>query len=195
MNKELVFKKEMRAFDINVDDIKPDEHIFGAIEEAIIKMRNECLIDRLEVVLNNNLIDIKDKITDNRTILGCRFSYADLSKDVSFIVRQDNEPTYEQLQKENKQLQEELEWTIGIVEHNRIISGKNKEIHQLKEKLDCDLQWAFKYEKQVDNWNKLKEYIKQEPTLYFYNDKLPFEVIIAKIINKMQELQGSNSNE
>ena len=106
MNKELVFKKEMRAFDINVDDIKPDEHIFGAIEEAIIKMRNECLIDRLEVVLNNNLIDVKDKITDNRTILGCRLSYADLSKDVSFIVRQDNEPTYEQLQKENKQLKD-----------------------------------------------------------------------------------------
>lgn len=40
-----------------------------------------------------------------------------------------------------------------------------------------------------DNWNKLKEYIKQEPTLYFYNDKLPFEVIIAKIINKMQEIE------
>lgn len=106
MNKELVFKKEMRAFDINVDDIKPDEHIFGAIEEAIIKMRNECLIDRLEVVLNNNLIDIKDKITVNRTILGCRISYADLSKDVSFIVRQDNEPTYEQLQQQNKKQKE-----------------------------------------------------------------------------------------
>lgn len=45
-----------------------------------------------------------------------------------------------------------------------------------------------------DNWNKVKEYIKQEPTLYFYNDKLPFEVIIAKIINKMQELEGSDSN-
>ena len=106
MNKELVFKKEMRAFNINVDDIKPDEHIFGAIEEAIIKMRNEYLIDRLEVVLNNNLIDIKDKITDNRTILGCRLSYADLSKYVSFIVRQDNEPTYEQLQQQCKKQKE-----------------------------------------------------------------------------------------
>lgn len=112
MNKELVFKKEMRAFDINVDDIKPDEHIFGAIEEAIIKMRNECLIDRLEVVLNNNLIDIKDKITDNRTILGCRLSYADLSKDVSFIVRQDNEPTYEQLQQENQKCKEVIDKAI-----------------------------------------------------------------------------------
>lgn len=119
MNKELVFKKEMRAFDINVDDIKPDEHIFGAIEEAIIKMRNECLIDRLEVVLNNNLIDIKDKITDNRTILGCRFSYADLSKDVSFIVRQDNEPTYEQLQQQCKKQKEVID-KINHILNNRI---------------------------------------------------------------------------
>lgn len=115
MNKELVFKKEMRAFDINVDDIKPDEHIFGAIEEAIIKMRNECLIDGLEVVLNNNLIDIKDKITDNRTILGCRLSYADLSKDVSFIVRQDNEPTYEQLQQQCKKQKEAIDKAIELL--------------------------------------------------------------------------------
>lgn len=115
MNKELVFKKEMRAFDINVDDIKPDEHIFGAIEEAIIKMRNECLIDRLEVVLNNNLIDIKDKITANRTILGCRISYADLSKDVSFIVRQDNEPTYEQLQQQNKKQKGAIDKAIELL--------------------------------------------------------------------------------
>lgn len=121
MNKELVFKKEMRAFNINVDDIKPDEHIFGAIEEAIIKMRNECLIDRLEVVLNNNLIDIKDKITDNRTILGCRLSYADLSKDVSFIVRQDNEPTYEQLQQQNKKQKEVINNFLDIVDKSKML--------------------------------------------------------------------------
>ena len=153
MNKELVFKKEMRAFDINVDDIKPDEHIFGAIEEAIIKMRNECLIDRLEVVLNNNLIDIKDKITVNRTILGCRLSYADLSKDVSFIVRQDNEPTYEQLQKENKQLK--------------------------------------------DNWNKLKEWLKEyeEGTYGLGSYETGLSDGLGDVIKKMQELEGSNSNE
>lgn len=121
MNKELVFKKEMRAFDINVDDIKPDEHIFGAIEEAMIKMKNECLIDRLEVVLNNNLIDIKDKITVNRTILGCRLSYADLSKDVSFIVRQDNEPTYEQLQQQNKKQKEVINNFLDIVDKSKML--------------------------------------------------------------------------
>lgn len=124
MNKELVFKKEMRAFDINVDNIKSDEHIFGAIEEAIIKMRNECLIDRLEVVLNNNLIDIKDKITDNRTILGCRLSYADLSKDVSFIVRQDNEPTYEQLQQQCKKQKEVIDKAVNDIQE--IIDAVNK---------------------------------------------------------------------
>lgn len=54
----------------------------------------------------------------------------------------------------------------------------DKEIYQLK-----------------DNWNKLKEYIKQEPTSDFYNDKLPFEVIMVKIINKMQELERGVSDE
>lgn len=51
------------------------------------------------------------------------------------------------------------------------------------------------YRKLEDNWNKLKEYIKQEPTSDFYNDKLPFEVIMVKIINKMQELERGVSDE
>lgn len=72
------------------------------------------------------------------------------------------------LKKENKQLQEELECTIGIVEHNRIISEKNKEIHQLK-----------------DNWAELKKYIKNE---------IPEDVFIdtewfVTILDKMLELE------
>ena len=81
--------------------------------------------------------------------------------------------SYEQLQQENKQIQEELECTIGIVEHNRIISEKNKEIHQLK-----------------DNWNKLKEFIAKEYYMY-----LPLEAStksITILINKMQELEESD---
>lgn len=116
MDKELVFKKEMRAFDINVDDIKPDEHIFGAIEEAIIKMRNEYFVDRLEVVLNNNLIDIRDKMTNDKTILGCKLSYANLSKDVSFIVRQDTKPTYDQLEQQIKKQKEVINKAVMYIE-------------------------------------------------------------------------------
>ena len=76
------------------------------------------------------------------------------------------------LKKENKQLQEELECTIGIVEHNRIISEKNKEIHQLK-----------------DNWNDLKKYAKE----IISTDN---ELYGTDLLDKMQELeQGSDSNE
>lgn len=110
---------------------------------------------------------------------------------------------------ENKQLKEELECTIGIVEHNRIISEKNKEIHQLKRIIkentilvkdeygdyqECNinpLRMKQKYEKQVDNWNKLKAYIKTE---------IPEDVFIdtecfVSILDKMQQLeQGSDSS-
>ena len=76
------------------------------------------------------------------------------------------------LKKENKQLQEELECTIGIVEHNRIISEKNKEIHQLK-----------------DNWNELKKYSKE----IISTDN---ELYGTDLLDKMLELeQGSDSNE
>jgi len=73
----------------------------------------------------------------------------------------------------------------------------------IEEWFNCnDFEYSDRYIKQLqqenkklkDNWNKLKEYIKQEPTLYFYNDKLPFEVIIAKIINKMKELERGVSD-
>ena len=37
------------------------------------------------------------------------------------------------LQQENKQLKEELKYTVPIVEHNKIVSEKNKENQQLKE--------------------------------------------------------------
>lgn len=74
------------------------------------------------------------------------------------------------LKKENKQLQEELECTIGIVEHNRIISEKNKEIHQLK-----------------DNWNDLKKYAKE----IISTDN---ELYGTDLLDKMQELEQGRDN-
>lgn len=91
-----------------------------------------------------------------------------------------------------------------------------KENKQLKEKLDFDLQWAFKYEKQVDNWNKLKEYLINDindrngtkivefeegnrvsetisPIYTLMEDK---SKTMREVLRKMQELeQGSYSNE
>ncbi len=48
---------------------------------------------------------------------------------------------------------------MQIEVYEQLIEQLQQENKQLKEKLDCDLQWAFKYEKQVDNWNKLKEFL------------------------------------
>ena len=82
---------------------------------------------------------------------------------------------------ENKQLKEELECTIGIVEHNRIISKKNKEIHQLK-----------------DNWSKLKEWLEKElgDRINPNKDKWLTGVYDAykETIDKMQELERSDSD-
>ena len=90
---------------------------------------------------------------------------------MSAVDRLNKVPDYNDLLKENKKLQEELEYTIGIVEHNRIISEKNKEIHQLK-----------------DNWNKLKEWLES-------NWEESQDIWFVKIINKMQQLEkGSDSN-
>lgn len=96
--------EELKEFDINLEDIEEDNNLFNNINEAVEKMRVATLKDRFEVVLNNNLIEIKDKYTGFRTILGCRISYDNLDKNVSFIIREDNKPTYGELEyKYNKQ--------------------------------------------------------------------------------------------
>ena len=73
-----------------------------------------------------------------------------------------------QLKKQVEEYQQELECTIGIVEHNRIISEKNKEIHQLK-----------------DNWNNLKEYLNYQSERVVGED----EYIYDEIYNEMQDLE------
>lgn len=104
---------------------------------------------------------------------------------MSAVDRLNKVPDYNDLLKENKKLQEELKCTIGIVEHNRIISEKNKETHQLK-----------------DNWIKLKEYIKETKLKEFeksYGKRYgktftQAEIIVCNmILDKMKEIeQGSD---
>ena len=98
--------------------------------------------------MNNEIKEILDRLEriDHKEY-SCGFEFADsgsFDEDCRCFEERKKMANYiTNLQQENQQLQEELEYTVGIVEHNRIISEKNKEIHQLK-----------------DNWNKLKECIK-----------------------------------
>lgn len=80
--------------------------------------------------------------------------------------------------------------TKSLFEEKERLQQENQ---QLKEKLDCDLQWAFKYEKQVDNWNKIKEYIGTE-WYCFDNESVEFK-IAKDILDKMQELKQGSYNQ
>lgn len=73
------------------------------------------------------------------------------------------------------------------------IDKLQQENKQLKEKLDCDLQWAFKYDKQLSNWNKLKEYIRKN---IIYDDVGMKILDPSSLEDYIQELeQGSDNNE
>lgn len=80
---------------------------------------NKEVKETIKILQNNSLV----KSGSYEFIGDSDITYAEIYILLKFI---------EDLQRENKQLHEELEWAIGIVEHNRIIGEKNKEIHQLK---------------------------------------------------------------
>lgn len=95
--------------------MKEDNNLFDNINEAIEKLKLKTLADRFEVVLNNNLIETKEKLTNYRTIFGCRITYDNLDKNISFIVREDTKPTYEKLeQRINKAIEyiENNQWEL-----------------------------------------------------------------------------------
>lgn len=80
----------------------------------------------------------------------------------------------------------DYEFYNSKLEENVKLQQENK---QLKEKLDCDLQWAFKYDKLVGNWVKLKEYITEaNKDLYWTNN-------YDDILYVMQELEKGNNYE
>lgn len=92
------------------------------------------------------------------------------------------------LQRENQQLKEQLLVTQDNEETFRL------EMEDITQTLGLDEDTLFDDVKAYagslkNNWNKLKEYVTNEPILDFYNDKLPFEIIIKKIKDKMQELE------
>lgn len=115
MNREVSLKSDLKMFNIDIDDIKLNPHFFEVLQEAIAKMREETLLKNLEVVLNNNLIEARYKPTNYRTILGCRVSYADLEKSISFIVRPDEKPSYKCLEQQCRKQKEVIDKAVGFL--------------------------------------------------------------------------------
>lgn len=106
-------KEELKQFDIDIDTIKPTNEFYNNLQDAIEELRKYTLKDRFEVVLNNNLIKCKENKTNFRTILGCRVSYDNLDRNISFIVREDTKPTYEELE-------ERINKAIKYIEENSL---------------------------------------------------------------------------
>lgn len=48
MDKDIILKKELKGFSINIDDIEPNDNILGALEQQVKKQK--------EVIDNINLI-------------------------------------------------------------------------------------------------------------------------------------------
>lgn len=117
-------KEELKEFGISLEDIEESNKLFENIQEAIDKIRQYTLTDRFEVVLNNNLIESKEKLTNYRTILGCRISYDNLDKNISFIVKEDNKPTYEELENIIKEVREYIEYQLEHLDFEKDTKAK-----------------------------------------------------------------------
>lgn len=89
---------DLEKLGIDIHSIEPNDDFMGELNKAIQTLREETLKNTFEVILNKNLIKVRETETNYRTILGCRISYKCLDKNISFIVKSDNKPTYEQLE-------------------------------------------------------------------------------------------------
>ena len=114
-----MIEKELKGFNINIDDIEPNEITHGAMQELIEKIIIEENVKRFEIVLNKNILNIKDRLTGIHGYMGLKLSLEPLEKDISFIIRPTNELTYDELQQENKQLKDKLsKIETLIINHN-----------------------------------------------------------------------------
>lgn len=111
-------EEKFKMFNIEVDDIENVDFENGMIQQIARKCADEYDLARLELVLNGNIITVKDKFTGIKSYMGMRVSLEPLEKNISFIVRPTNKPTYEDLLEENKQLKERLERIDNYLDKN-----------------------------------------------------------------------------
>ncbi len=111
-----------------------------------------------------------------------------------------HDSSFKKLQDKYKQLQQEKEKLKEIIKENTILVKDEYGDYQ-----ECNinpLEMKQKYDKQVDNWNKLKEYIETCISIIKENPidkRTSFEhsslSSLGATLSKMQELeQGSDSN-
>lgn len=110
--------KKLRAFNIEIDDIETINFENGMLQQIARKCAEEYDLKRLELVLNGNIITAKDKFTGINSYMGMRVSLEPLEKDISFIIRPTNKPTYDELEKENQELKDRIDKAVEYIEEH-----------------------------------------------------------------------------
>lgn len=93
--------------------------------------------------------------------------------------------------KKKKELKDEFELDIEfeVDKNNRV------DMNQVIELMIAYNKLFRTYKKQKDNWNELKEIIKKEQDYYMYRKDNRYRGFLYKLSEKIQELEGSDSNE
>lgn len=99
-------KEKLKLFKIEIDDIQNINFENGMLQKIARQYADEYDLKRLELVLNENIITAKDKFTGIHSYMGMRVSLEPLEKDISFIVRPTDKPTYDDLIKQNTELKD-----------------------------------------------------------------------------------------
>lgn len=100
----------------------------------------------------------------------------------------------DELQQENKQLKEQLLVTQTNEETFRL------EMEDITKTLGLDENTIFDdvkvYARSLkDNWNKLREVIRKKQDYYRYVKDNRYRKFLSELLDKMQELQGNDSDE
>lgn len=130
--------EKLKLFKIEIDDIENINFENGMLQKIARQYADEFDLKRLELVLNENIITAKDKFTGIHSYMGMRVSLEPLEKDISFIVRPTDKPTYDDLQKQNTELKDNwnklkewLEEMINEIKTNDIYDRTEYECTQI----------------------------------------------------------------
>lgn len=112
----------------------------------------------------------------------------------------ENKPFYEDkytILVKNEALEEVLK---DLQQENQQLKLINEEYERLNKERGFKITSVKQYNidelvRCKNNWNELRKYIKEEIILDFYNNKLPFEIIVKNVLNKMKELERGVSDE
>lgn len=117
-----MIKEILKGFNINIDDLKPNEDFQGAIQKIAKKIAIEEEQRRFEIILNKNILDIKDKFTGVHSYMGLKISLDSFEKDISFIIKPTSKPTYDNLL---TQVEKQKEVIDKLIELNQMINDSD----------------------------------------------------------------------